>query len=68
LEINVGSDKEAEIRERAYAIWEQEGRPTGNEMKHWLQAWQEIETGEVPNEDIVTMPYDRLGSVTPDRK
>ena len=43
----MGSDKEAEIRERAYAIWEQEGRPTGNDMKHWLQAWQEIETGEV---------------------
>jgi len=64
----VGGDKEAEIRERAYAIWEQEGRPTGNDMKHWLQAWQEIETGEVRNEDIVTMPFAGLGSIQPETK
>jgi hypothetical protein len=62
----VDNDREV-IRARAYAIWEQEGRPAGDAMKHWLQAWQEIETGEVRNEDLVTMPYDRLGSVTPDQ-
>ena len=61
------SDRELDIRKRAYAIWEQEGRPMGEDMKHWLQAWQEIETGEVRNEDIVTMPFGGLGSIEPAR-
>jgi hypothetical protein len=30
------------IRERAYAIWEQEGHPGGKELAHWLQAETEI--------------------------
>jgi hypothetical protein len=30
------------IRERAYAIWEQEGRPAGRESQHWFQAACEI--------------------------
>jgi hypothetical protein len=56
----MANDRENEIRERAYAIWEQEQRPTGEDMKHWLRAWQEIETGEVRDEDLVTMAYSRL--------
>lgn len=30
------------IRERAYAIWEQEGRPDGREWDHWARAAGEI--------------------------
>jgi hypothetical protein len=33
---------EDRIRQRAYEIWEQEGRPHGEDMKHWLQAFEEI--------------------------
>jgi hypothetical protein len=33
------------IRRRAYEIWEQEGRPHGEDMKHWLKAFEEIGTG-----------------------
>ena len=33
---------EDRIRQRAYQIWEQEGRPHGNDLKHWMQAFQEI--------------------------
>ena len=29
------------ILERAYAIWEMEGRPEGRSLAHWLQAEQE---------------------------
>ncbi|SMC98712.1 DUF2934 domain-containing protein [Rhizobium sp. RU36D] len=37
------------IRERAYAIWEQEGRPEGNDFHHWLRAVEEVraETGDI---------------------
>lgn len=34
-----GSDA---ISRRAYEIWEREGRPEGNDMRHWLQAEQEL--------------------------
>lgn len=30
------------IRERAYVIWEREGRPQGRELDHWLQAESEL--------------------------
>jgi hypothetical protein len=30
------------ISERAYAIWEQEGRPDGKALDHWVQAEAEI--------------------------
>jgi hypothetical protein len=35
---------EATIRERAYAIWEEEGRPNGCELQHWERAYREILT------------------------
>ena len=31
-----------EIAARAYQIWEASGRPPGSEMKHWLQAEEEL--------------------------
>ena len=30
------------IRERSYQIWEQEGRPHGRHLDHWLQAEHEL--------------------------
>jgi len=30
------------IRERSYQIWEQEGRPEGRDLDHWLQAEREL--------------------------
>ena len=36
---------EDRIRQRAYEIWEQEGRPHGEDMKHWLRAFEEIAAG-----------------------
>jgi hypothetical protein len=30
------------IRERSYQIWEQEGRPAGRHLDHWLRAEQEV--------------------------
>lgn len=31
-----------EISRRAYEIWESEGRPPGCDLRHWLQAEQEL--------------------------
>ncbi|WP_210526172.1 DUF2934 domain-containing protein [Rubellimicrobium arenae] len=35
-------DREQRIRERAHAIWEQEGRPDMRHEEHWHQARREI--------------------------
>lgn len=35
-------DVEHRIRERAYEIWEDEGRPQGREAQHWQQAATEF--------------------------
>ena len=34
--------REQAIRERAYALWEQDGRPEGRSVAHWSQAEAEI--------------------------
>lgn len=31
-----------QIAQRAYAIWESEGKPRGRDMEHWLRAEVEI--------------------------
>jgi hypothetical protein len=36
-------EKQSKIRERAHQIWEQEGRPNGQEQAHWERATKEIE-------------------------
>ncbi|CAN7439344.1 DUF2934 domain-containing protein [Rhizobium sp. LjRoot258] len=36
------NEHEEKIRRRAYEIWEQEGRPHGQDMKHWLEAFKEF--------------------------
>ena len=36
-------DRDRAIRERAYAIWEEEGRPEGHHLRHWLRAEAEID-------------------------
>ena len=38
----MSDERQQAIRERAYAIWEQEGRPDGQSLPHWLLAESEI--------------------------
>jgi hypothetical protein len=38
--------KEQKIRERAYRIWEEKGRPKGRGKEHWERARAEIEEEE----------------------
>lgn len=43
------NDREELIRRRAYAIWEQEGRPEGQDKRHWEQASCEMTRGDAPS-------------------
>jgi hypothetical protein len=49
--------REQQIRERAYAIWEGEGRPMDRADSHWLRAEAEIAREEArPNGATAPMP------------
>jgi len=37
---------EDHVRERAYAIWEEEGRPDGEDLRHWSAAEAELRGDE----------------------
>lgn len=36
------ADQKDAIRDRAYRIWEEEGRPHGRDIDHWIAAEQEV--------------------------
>ena len=38
-------DQDHRVRQRAYALWEQEGRPEGRDRHHWEQASGEMQVG-----------------------
>ena len=39
----VSSPDEDQIRERAYGIWIEEGRPHGHDLAHWQRARHELQ-------------------------
>ena len=45
------NDTEDQVRQRAFELWEQRGRPEGYEAEFWLQAEREL-TGEGNSRDI----------------
>jgi hypothetical protein len=42
-------DAEQSIRNRAYAIWEEDGRPDGKHLEHWQKAQSEVAHRAFPN-------------------
>jgi hypothetical protein len=49
MSVNSHHNHEADLRERAYFIWESEGRPSGRAQDHWLRAL--TQESERPGED-----------------
>ncbi|UWU23451.1 DUF2934 domain-containing protein (plasmid) [Rhizobium sp. CB3060] len=43
MEKNMQASRDDKIRLRAYQIWEQEGRPEGQDINHWNRADSEIQ-------------------------
>jgi hypothetical protein len=42
----MSQNREERIRQRAYAIWESEGRPADREDEHWRRAEEELRREE----------------------
>jgi hypothetical protein len=47
--------KEQAIRERAYAIWKEEGCPDGKDLEHWLRAEAEINSDDQESKDQMAL-------------
>ena len=45
----MSGDREERVRQRAHELWEQAGRPEGQQDRHWEQAFQEIPAEGEPN-------------------
>jgi hypothetical protein len=57
------------VRERAYAIWEREGRPEGGAEQHWAQAVEELRAEEqgqagTPGAETAASPASTAGTET----
>lgn len=54
-------DREHRVRERAYLMWEADGRPHGRDVEYWERARElvgtEERTGSEPLPDPQTMPH-----------
>lgn len=44
------------VAERAYAIWESEGKPEGHDMEHWLRAEAEAAASAKPKRKPAAKP------------
>lgn len=60
-------DEELErtIRERAYVLWEADGRPEGRDMDYWRQAEQELLSQSVAGEEDPLEALDHEPASTP---
>lgn len=49
------TDRDEQIRRRAYWIWEEEGSPAGEDLRHWSMAEAEFEASRKgSSEDVAT--------------
>ncbi len=57
-------DRHSEIERRAYFIWNQEGRPDGMALDHWLRAEAEVAREGQPSDTAVQTRSPRRGRAT----
>jgi hypothetical protein len=65
------SDKNQQIRERAYYMWEEQGRPDGMEIEHWNEARRELSdhaAGDSPGKAEGTQTGEQDQPATPPSK
>lgn len=49
-----------QIAQRSFMIWEQEGRPSGQALDHWLQAERELTELFSPRKKVAAAPKKRI--------
>lgn len=59
------NDREQRIREHAYRLWEQEGRPEGADLDHWQAALSQFDKDGTDGE-VIAENTSVLGEPEPD--
>lgn len=59
-------DRQGTIRDRAYAIWQEEGHPEGRDADHWHRAESELATPDAVEGADPTVGVDATGLPTED--
>jgi hypothetical protein len=59
------NDREKTIRDRAYHLWEAEGRPHGREAEHWERARREFDAAAKPARADQSAGVAPLGGIEP---
>jgi len=52
-ELQMNSERQRRIEQRAYALWEAEGQPPGKHEDHWHRAAREIEAEEIASTAVM---------------
>ena len=60
----MNSEKQRLVEERAYALWEAEGRLHGKHEEHWHRAAREIEAEETASPAVKRFPLRPAGRST----
>ncbi|OWV96125.1 hypothetical protein ATY81_27860 [Rhizobium sp. R72] len=50
----MAADKHEQIRRRAYEIWESEGCPEGQALRHWQQACDELDGADKSSQELLS--------------
>ena len=50
VDLNTPEPEEHRVRERAYLLWEEEGKPDGRALDHWLRAKWGVEALDLKEE------------------
>ncbi|HTR14390.1 MAG TPA: DUF2934 domain-containing protein [Roseiarcus sp.] len=50
VDLKAPEPEEHRVRERAYLIWQEEGKPDGRALDHWLRAKWELKTLDLKEE------------------
>src|SRR5271170_6080820 len=56
------AEREQAIRKRAYGKWEEQGRPDGKAVEHWVEAEAEIVSSQMPHETQMPAAQDDITS------
>jgi hypothetical protein len=61
----MATDRDEELRNRAYRIWESEGRPEGMEAEHWARAERELAAEAANGSAAAVAPAETPASAGP---
>ena len=58
----MSNERQQQIKERAYALWEAEGHPADRADAHWQQAQAEVDAEVNEDKNVMVPPIGKVGA------